>query len=157
MKPKTIYSIVAVIIVIIAIIAVVCFVLPKPNVTIDLAQLNTTISEKDPFHQMAMMDITTETLTTVYQVEAQDIEEVIGKMPMMNVQASMYLVVKAKEGKIDTVKEQIEKIGTTEEQKWEHYLPAQYEIVKNRKIGVTGDYIYLVISENAEEIVKLIK
>ncbi|MFR2534963.1 MAG: DUF4358 domain-containing protein [Clostridia bacterium] len=157
MKAKTIYMIVAVIILVVIILGVWSIMTQKQPVVIDLNQLNTTISEQTPFHEMAMMDMTADTLSTVYDISTEDIEEVVGKMPLMNVHASMYLIVKAKDGKVNSVKEQIEKIGDSEEQKWENYLPEQYALVKNRKIGVRGNYIYFIISENATDIEKLIK
>ena len=127
------------------------------NVTIDLQALNTTLSSQPPFNEMATMDITMETLNTMYQITADEVEAVIGKMPMMNVQASMYLVIQAKEGAVDSVKTKVENYGTAYEEQWATYLPEQYELVKQRKSGVKGNYVYLIVSENAEELEALIK
>ncbi len=127
------------------------------NVTIDLQALNTTLSSQPPFNEMATMDITMETLNTMYQITADEVEAVIGKMPMMNVQASMYLVIQAKDGAVDSVKTKVENYGTAYEEQWATYLPAQYELVKQRKIGVKGNYVYLIVSENSSELEALIK
>ena len=127
------------------------------NVTIDLQALNTTLSSQTPFNEMATMDITIETLNTMYQITADEVEAVIGKMPMMNVQASMYLVIQAKDGSVDSVKTKVDNYATSYEQQWERYLPEQYELVKQRKTGVKGNYIYLIISENAANLEALIK
>ena len=127
------------------------------NVTIDLQALNTTLSSQPPFNEMATMDITMETLNTMYQITADEVEAVIGKMPMMNVQASMYLVIQAKDGAVDSVKTKVENYGTAYEEQWATYLPEQYELVKQRKSGVKGNYVYLIVSENAADLEALIQ
>lgn len=158
MKKKIGY-VILIIIAIIAIATGVYFFVTQKNkeVNIDLQQLNTTISEKAPFNEMSTTDITTETLTALYEIDAQDIEEVIGKMPLINVQASMYLVIKAKENSIDTVKSKVDQYALAQEEMWARYLPDQYELVMQRKTGVKGNYVYLFISENAPELEALIK
>ena len=127
------------------------------NVNIDLQALNTTLSSQTPFNELATMDVTVETLETVLQITADEVDEVIGKMPMMNVQASMYIVIKAKDGAVESVKTKVENYGTAYEEQWATYLPEQYELVKQRKIGAKGNYVYLIISENASDLEALIK
>ena len=127
------------------------------NVNIDLQALNTTLSSQPPFNELATMDITMDTLSSMYQITADEVDEVIGKMPMMNVQASMYLVIKAKDGAVDSVKTKVENYGTAYEEQWATYLPEQYELVKQRKTGVKGNYVYLIVSENAADLEALIK
>lgn len=158
MSKKVIFAIIA-LVVVVAIALGIFFLVGGKNkeVTLDLQQINTTISEKAPFNEMAAMDINTETLTMLYEINAEDVEEVIGKMPMMNVHASMYLVIKAKEGSVDTVKAKVEQYVAAQEQMWSTYLPEQYELVKARKMGTNGNYVYLFISENASELEALVK
>ena len=89
MNKKIIYVLIA--IVVVAIIAVGAFFLGGNNkeTALDLQQLNTALSEKAPFNEMATMDITSEELSMLMEVNAEDVEAVIGKIPMMNVHASM--------------------------------------------------------------------
>lgn len=158
MNKKVIFSIIAVVVVIAVALGIFFFVGGNnKEVNLDLQQLNTTISEKAPFNEMATMDINSETLTSLYDINAEDVEEVIGKMPMMNVHASMYLVIKAKEGTVDTVKEKVEQYAISQEQMWATYLPEQYALVQQRKLGVSGNYVYLFISENSSELEALVK
>ncbi len=159
MNKKIVYVGIA-LIVIIAIVVGAYFIIgqnKEEEVNIDLQALNTTLSSQPPFDELATTDVTVEMLETVLQINADEVEEVIGKMPMMNVQASMYLVIKAKDGAVDSVKTKVENYGTSYEEQWATYLPAQYELVKQRKIGVKGNYVYLVISENSSELEALIK
>ena len=159
MSKKAIYLVVA-LVVIIAIVVGGYFFITNNNQqasNIDLQQLNATISSKQPFNEMATMDITKEILTSYYEINAEDVEEVIGKMPAMNVHASMYLVIKVKEGSVDVVKEKVNQYAIAQEGVWERYLPEQYDLVKDRKLGTNGNYVYLFISENSSELEALMK
>lgn len=156
MSKKVIYVVIA--IVVVAIIAVRAFLLGGNNkeVVLDLQQLNTALSEKAPFNEMATMDITSEELSMLMEVNAEDVEAVIGKIPMMNVHASMYLVIEAKEGSVETVKEKVDAYALAQEEQWQRYLPEQYELVQQRKSGVVGNYVYLIIAETSAELEELI-
>ena len=99
---------------------------------------------------MATMDITIEELNTIYGINTENVEQVVGKMPMMNVQASMYVLIQAKDGTVDTVRAELDEYAKQYEEQWSMYLPEQYELVQNRKVGTIGNTVYMIISENAE-------
>lgn len=128
----------------------------KASKNIELATISDNITNAG-FSEMAAMEIDKDTLSSYFQVDTANVEEVYGKMPMMNVHASMYVLVKAREGKAEDVKQNLETFGQSYEEEWSSYLPEQHELVQNRKIGIVGDYVYLIIAENADELVKLIK
>ena len=152
MNKKILYGFI--ILIVIVVIGVVIYFLINNNkeeaINIDLQSLNATLSSQPPFNELATMDVTLETLETVLQITSDEVEEVIGKMPMMNVQASMYLLIQAKEGTVETVKSELDQYATKYEEQWSTYLPEQYELVKNRKTGIVGNTVYLIIAENAE-------
>lgn len=158
MSKKVVYAILA-LVVVIAIVAVGALFLGKgtSSANIDLQKLNETLSQKPPFNEMATMDIDAETLAMAYEINKEDVEEVIGKMPLMNVHASMYLVIKAADGKVEAVKEKVDQYASTQEEMWSTYLPEQYALVQARKSGTVGNYVYLFISENAAELEGLMK
>lgn len=159
MNKKILYGFI-ILIVIVVIGGVIYFLInnnKEEDINIDLQSLNATLSSQPPFNELATMDVTVETLETVLQITSDEVEEVIGKMPMMNVQASMYIVIKAKDEAVDTVKTKIESYGASYEEQWSTYLPEQYELVKQRKIGVKGNYVYLIISENSSDLEALVK
>lgn len=124
--------------------------------SMDIDAAAQTLSTTNPYAEMAMMDITTEELSAVMGINADNVEKVYGKIPMMNVHASMYLLIQAKAGAVDTVKSELEQYATNYEQQWERYLPEQYDLVKNRKVGVVGNTVYMIIAENAEALEKSI-
>ena len=156
MNKKVIIAIVVVAVVVLAIVLGVIFLKGEKKVELNLQELNTSISAMAPFDEMPTMEIDQQTLETMYEITADDYEEAVGKMPMMNIQASMYLVIKAKDGKVEDVKSKVENYAAKQEEIWSTYLPEQYELVKARKLNVVGDYVYLIISESADEIEKLI-
>lgn len=155
MNKKILYLVIA--IVVLAIVVGVCFFMGNgKSKNLDLQQLNTSLSEKSPFNEMATMDVTTEELSMLLEINPEDVEVVIGKVPLMNVHASMYLVIEAKDGLVDTVKEKVDNYAQAQEKQWETYLPEQYELVKQRKSGVMGNYVYLIVAESAAELEELI-
>lgn len=162
MNKKVIYAIIAIVVVIAVVIGGFLLLNNKNNdknttKNINLAALDQEMSTKGQFDQMATMPIDKEVAKTVFEIEENQIEEIVGKMPMMNVQASMYVVIKATEGNIENVKTKLENYGKNYEEQWSRYLPAQYELVQNRKIGTNGNYAYLIICQNSEEVEGLIK
>ena len=132
-------------------------VIGKKNVELDLAQVSTNIVDNSAFKEMAAMDIDKETAISLMELEEGQVEEVVGKFPMMNVHASMFVIIKATEGKVEEVLQKVETYAINYEAQWERYLPEQYELVKNREVGTTGNYVYMIVAENASDLVKNIK
>ena len=120
------------------------------NKSLDVELAGQTLANNTPFNEMATMDITIEELNTIYGINTENVEQVVGKMPMMNVQASMYVLIQAKDGTVDTVREELDEYAKQYEEQWSMYLPEQYELVQNRKVGTIGNTVYMIISENAE-------
>mgnify|MGYP005809920413 CR=1 FL=1 len=118
--------------------------------SIDIDAAGQTLANTTPFNEMATMDITTEELSSLYGINTDNVEKTVGKMPMMNVQASMYVLIQAKDGTVETVREELNKYAQQYEEQWSMYLPEQYELVQNRKMGVVGNTVYMIIAENAE-------
>lgn len=151
---------------ILAIIVILCAVIffciqnneKKDNTTpieLNLEEVSSNISTQAGFANMAMQDIDSELATTLFDIEATQIEGIVGKFPLINVKSSMYVIIKTNAP--ESVKEKLETYGKSYEQQWERYLPDQYELVKNRKIGVKGNYVYMIIADDAESLVTLLK
>lgn len=117
---------------------------------IDIDAVGQTFANSAPFNEMSTTDITTDLLGSLYGINTDNVEKVVGKVPMMNVQASMYILIQAKEGTVDTVKAELDNYAKQYEEQWSTYLPEQYELVQNRKMGTVGNTVYMIIAENAE-------
>ncbi len=99
-----------------------------------------------------LRDVQGEELIQLYHLNKDDIEEAKVNMPMMNVQAHEIAIIKVKDGKVDAVKESIGKRHEDIYNIWSQYLPNQFEMVKNKIIGTKGNYVYMIIAEDATKI-----
>ena len=144
------------IVAVIVIIAVVLIFNMNKEVVLNLEEVNTQMSEKIGIDEAAMANIDKTILENLYQIEPDMVANVVGKVPMMNVHASMYLVIEAAEGKEEEVFNKVKEYSQAQEEQWKMYLPAQYELVQNRKEGIVGKYVYLIISETPEELENVI-
>lgn len=131
--------------------------LKEGKTEIILKDVNEKILEMKPFNEMAAMDIDSTILVDLFQVDEENVKDYVGKYPMMNVHASMYVIVEAEDGKAEEVKADLDAWAKDWEESWERYLPEQYELVKDRKLGVNGNFVYLIIAESADEIEALLK
>lgn len=154
MKKNTLITLIVVILVIAVIAVGAYFVLNNKNneetKTLDINSAGQTLDNSSPFNELTTMDITTDLLGSQFGINTENVENVVGKIPMMNVQASMYILIQAKDGTVETVKSELEKYAEQYEQQWSTYLPEQYELVQNRKVGTVGNVVYMIIAENAE-------
>lgn len=149
MKKKILIAII-VILVIVLIAVGAYFIFFNEEKTLDVDTANQTLASSAPFNELASMDVTVEELGTIMGINTENVEKVAGKIPMMNVQASMYLLIQAKDGAVDTVKSELDNYLTQYEEQWSTYLPVQYALVQNRKVGTVGNTIYVIIAENAD-------
>lgn len=159
MKNKLPLIIGIVAIVIALIIAVVVLVMPKEETKkeINLEEVSNKITENSAFKEMATENISTDTLKNYFQVNTENVEKVVGKVPLMNVHSSLYVIIQAKEGKANEVKEDLNEFLKGYEELWSRYLPDQYEYVQNRKFDVIGDYVYLIIAEDSGKLENIVK
>ena len=91
-----------------------------------------------------------------FGIDENCVLEVIGKLPILNVKSNMYIVVKVTPDQKENVKQKFEEYGLNMEKEWENYLSDEYTKVKERKIGIVGDYVYFIVSSNKDMIVDLL-
>lgn len=127
------------------------------NITVSLLELDTKIQNLDEFDYSKMQNIDKDFATSNFLIDSSKIQDIIGKSPIITTKASMYVVIKAEDLNLQEVKMALESYGKEYETQWSTYLPDQYELVKNRKIGIKGNYVYMIISETPDKIVQLIK
>lgn len=164
-KKKKILIIIAAVVLAAIIAAVIIVVVTKENdgsgkeesKVINIDEVSSQITEGSSFKEMATMDVTMDLVDTYFGINRENVVNAVGKIPSMNVHSSMYIIIEAKDGKAEDVKAELNTYAENYEQMWSTYLPDQYELVKNRRLGSTGNYVYLIIAENAEELEGLIK
>lgn len=133
--------------------------IPKQDklINLDLQELKTEIENTGKYNEIASTDITKDNIEEIFNIKKEDVEEVIGKSPLVEIKSSMYAIVKVKDGMQEDIKEKFEVYSKEKEKQWESFLAEQYDLVKNRKIGIVGNYVYIIVSSSADDIEKLIK
>lgn len=105
----------------------------------------------------SMMEVKKEEIKDILNIESNDVEEFLMKTPAMMVQSNTYIIAKPSQGKEEVVKGAIDEYMTKLEEQWSMYLPAQYELVKNRKVEKIGDYLVYIVSSNNDLVFDTIK
>lgn len=83
------------------------------------------------------------TLTDIFGVNKDNVEEYAGQMSMVMTSSDTFLIVKAKEGKVEDVKAALEARRETIIQA--QYLPAEIEKANAGKVYVNGNYVALMV------------
>lgn len=99
-----------------------------------------------------MTDLDSGTIKDLYGINTEELEEYSVKVPLMNVKATEIAILKVKdEKKVQDIKNGIMNRQKKLEKSWEHYLPDQYDLVKNYTLEVKGKYIIFIIHEDAQK------
>lgn len=99
-----------------------------------------------------MINLNKEEMKDFYYINTDDVEDFIIKVPMINVKATEIAIIKVKDVKnVENVKGSINKRVKDLERTWGQYLPDQYELVKNYILKSNGQYVVLIISEDAKK------
>lgn len=95
-----------------------------------------------------LMDIKSDMLQDSIGLDPAFVTEFVIKTPALITTATTCIVVKPADGKKDEVKTVLDNYMVSLEEQWSTYLPAQYELVKNRMYKEYGDYLIYIVSEN---------
>lgn len=127
------------------------------NISISLDELDKKIEQTNEFEFLKMNAITDDEASAKFLIDKSKIKNIIGREPIVHTKSGMYVVIQTDLDNIQDVKLALESYGSEYEEQWKTYLPDQYELVKNREIGVKGYYVYMIVSESPEKILELIK
>lgn len=127
------------------------------NISISLDELDKKIEQTNEFEFLKMNAITDDEASAKFLIDKSKIKNIIGREPIVHTKSGMYVVIQTDLDNIQDVKLALESYGSEYEEQWKTYLPDQYELVKNRKIGIKGNYVYMIVSESPEKILELIK
>ena len=163
-KRNIIWIIISIILVIIIGIALVVFLNynnstsnKDENISISLDELDKKIEQTNEFEFLKMNAITDDEASAKFLIDKSKLKNIIGREPIVHTKSGMYVVIQTDLDNIQDVKLALESYGSEYEEQWKTYLPDQYELVKNREIGVKGNYVYMIVSESPEKILELIK
>lgn len=91
------------------------------------------------------MKLTAEDMEMVYpeMLTADDVAEFCGYIPMIQ-STTEFTMFKAKDGNTEVIKKALEQRQQNQKDVFEQYLPDQYDIIKESKVMVKGDYVYFI-------------
>lgn len=106
--------------------------------------------------QPMLMELPADQVKALYHLDPEKLEEYSIRIPMMNVKTNEVAILKVKNADdVPEVEEAVKQRAEDVKKQFETYLPDQYENAKNYQLVTKGNYVLFVISEDADELVKV--
>lgn len=106
--------------------------------------------------QPSLEELSEEEMKSLYIIAPSMLEDFSVRIPMMNIKTNEIAIFKVKDANdIPDVEAAVKERAENVMKQFEHYLPDQYENAKNYKIVVKGNYVLFVISDRADELIKV--
>lgn len=106
--------------------------------------------------QPTLLELSEEQMQNLYNIDPAKLEDYSVHIPMMNTKTNEIAIFKVKDAAdVENVKAAIETRAENVMKPFEHYLLDQYEQAKNYKIVVKGNYVLFLISDSADELLKV--
>ena len=130
----------------------------RSNEDVDkLKKINASMLDIPSFNKSTMREITVDDLEK-FGIDKSYIKGVVGKIPILDISSSMYIVLELKDKKyINIVSSNLKDYVASCKEKWEDYMEDQYNLVKDSEISNKGIYVYLIISDDKADVEKIIK
>lgn len=94
----------------------------------------------------------------VYGVNVDELVEYVCEMPQVAESGEFIFLAKTNGAdQADSLKGALESYKSEQATMMQDYLPAEYDIINESEVVITGDYVYLVISHNADQIISIIE
>lgn len=90
-------------------------------------------------------DVDENFLKDICYISPEDTVEYAGKIAIVNTSSDNVIAVRAAQGKVDAVKDGLQKRLEDVRKSFEMYLPEQYEKAQKGQVIVKGDYAFLLI------------
>ncbi len=103
----------------------------------------------------SLVDLTPEYVTDIYKLDLNIIDSYVGKIPLINIKAHEFVIVKVKDSNnIKTVEETFKNRAIDIANNFKDYLEDQYALANDPLIVTNGMYVLFSISENNDVIEK---
>lgn len=94
-------------------------------------------------------------LRKTYGISYRKLEEFAFYSPKTNMEANEILILKLKDQQdMESIKEQVEERIEKQANTFKDYAPKQYELLESHILDIKGNYLILVVSKNADKIMK---
>lgn len=99
-----------------------------------------------------------EFISNYYGIDVTSLEEYVFSMSEDATSAETVIIMKAKDSaSISNLSDCLQVVVDEKKNEMENYLPEQFEIVAKSSVQTKNNYVWLVISENADAITKIIE
>ncbi len=120
---------------------------------VDLSTLMGSLAADYGFSE-GMLDLTQDDLMELYGVDAADVKQFAAKIRLESIQADEVILIEAVDAQAaKRVKEKIDSRYQTKLNETRGYLPAEFEKIEKCKVDVYGNFISMIVLENASEAV----
>ncbi len=102
-------------------------------------------------------ELSLESFAKQFSLEEKNIEEYQALISSKKEESSLYIIVRPKDGKIETVKKRLDQYMKDYEKKWSTYLPQEYALIKNRMETEIGSYLVYIVSRDNNAVLNTIK
>lgn len=125
----------------------------EEKVSINFEELNSYFEKNGEFNLANMTDIDKEYIESTLNIPMEKINSYTGKIPIVNVNANMYIIIEAKEQEnTNEIQEKLETFLVSYKKEWESFLLSEYDLLFESQVKVKGKYVYLIISENSKKL-----
>ena len=105
-----------------------------------------------------MMDMDGNDLMDFLGLPASAYTESIAEIPMVSISGDMLFVFRAADkAGLDKIKTGLENYRTQKLNEFRDYIPAEAAKIEQSAVETSGDYVWLVVSENSDAILKVIE
>lgn len=99
-----------------------------------------------------------EFISNYYGIDAAALEEYVFSISEDAAQAETVIIMKVKDsGDLDGIADCLQTVVDEKKNEMENYIPEQFAIVEKSKVVTRDNYVWLVISENADSITDIIE
>lgn len=99
-----------------------------------------------------------EFITNYYDIDVTELEEYVFSMSEDATSAETVIIMKAKDSAaVSALSDCLQLVVDEKKSEMENYLPEQFDIVVKSSVQTKDNYVWLVISENADAIIKIIE
>ncbi len=118
---------------------------------VDLNSLMGTLAADYGFNE-GMLDLTADDLLELYGIEAADVKQFSAKLKLESIQADEVILIEAVDAQAaKRVKEKLDSRFQTKLNETRDYLPAEFEKIEKCKVEAYGNFVSMIVLENASE------
>lgn len=139
---------------------------PATSDAVQTSKLETTAKSIDEIYQEITQTVTLQSpacmdedfISNYYGIDVATLSEYVFSMSEDAAQAETIIILKAEKSEdLETLSSCLQTVVDEKKNEMENYIPEQFAIVEKSKVQTKSNYVWLVISENAETITDIIE